>query len=213
MYIELVDSLRCLAPHEETWLVAAVSRFEGRYIIEGTLGCPICQLQYPIREGVAHFAAAAEATDAPHRDAPVVTDEALLARAAALLDLRDPGGVVVLGGSWHAIAASLALSFDVQCLVVNAPAGASLGDGVSGLVVADAIPLAPGMARGAMLDERSATPALLQSVARALRPRGRLIAPAQIALPTGVRELVRDATQWVAEADATASKPVELRRR
>jgi len=57
MFIELVDSLRCLTPHEETWLVASVAEMSGRHIIDGRLGCPICRRSYPVREGVGIFTA------------------------------------------------------------------------------------------------------------------------------------------------------------
>ena len=34
MFIDLVDSLRCVAAHEESWLVAAVARMDGRQVVE-----------------------------------------------------------------------------------------------------------------------------------------------------------------------------------
>ena len=52
MFIELVDALRCPRPHEESWLVLAASRLEARHVLEGTLGCPVCHAQYPIRDGI-----------------------------------------------------------------------------------------------------------------------------------------------------------------
>jgi hypothetical protein len=64
MFIELVDALRCLHEHEESWLVAAVERFEGRYIDRGSLGCPVCRTQYRIDRGAADFRGTA-AADAP----------------------------------------------------------------------------------------------------------------------------------------------------
>ena len=49
---------------------------------------------------------------------------------------------------------------------------------------------------------------------RVLRPDGRLVAPAAIPVPAGIRELARDEREWVgaAEGDA-ATAPVPLRRR
>jgi len=52
VFIELVDALRCPRAHEESWLVLAMSRIEGRHIQEGALGCPVCHAEYPIHEGI-----------------------------------------------------------------------------------------------------------------------------------------------------------------
>jgi len=42
MFSELVDVLRCPRPHEESWLVLAAHRLDGRDIMAGVLGCPVC---------------------------------------------------------------------------------------------------------------------------------------------------------------------------
>jgi hypothetical protein len=42
MHIEFIDLLRCPNPHEETWLVAALHRMDGRLVIDAKLGCPVC---------------------------------------------------------------------------------------------------------------------------------------------------------------------------
>src|SRR5512140_104168 len=97
MLIPLVDALRCIRPHEDTWLVASIDRAEDRDIIEGTLGCPSCLAEYPIHDGVVHFDAVAR----PAYRAPT-EDDAL--RLAAALDLVDPRTTAVLHGSWGAYA-------------------------------------------------------------------------------------------------------------
>ena len=48
MHSEMVDTLRCLSVHEESWLVAAADETEGRHIMRGLLGCPVCHARYPI---------------------------------------------------------------------------------------------------------------------------------------------------------------------
>jgi hypothetical protein len=64
------------------------------------------------------------------------------------------------------------------------------------------------------LDSATADVARLDAAVRALRPRGRLVAPADAPLPGGVAELARDAEHWVAERDAAVvSDVVTLRRR
>jgi hypothetical protein len=127
-----------------------------------------------------------------------------------LLDLRDDGGVVVLAGAHAREAAALGAMAAVRCLVVN-PDASVVGDAT--LLVGDRIPLAAGHVRGVALDAAMSTERRLEGFVRALRPGGRLVAPAGTPLPPGVRELARDAREWVAERVAPASPPVTLRRR
>src|SRR5688572_10448973 len=100
MFIELVDSLRCPNAHEDTWLVAAPSRMAGRYILTGTLGCPVCRAEYEIREGIAEMGAGVESARIPG-------DEQSALRLAAFLDLTDASGVVLLAGTWANDASAL----------------------------------------------------------------------------------------------------------
>ena len=131
MFIELVDALRCLRPHEESWLVAAVERFEGRYIERGSLGCPICRAEYRIEHGAADFRAGdagdvgdvggvGDAGDVG--DVGEVGDEGPIddvLRVRALLDLSEPGGTIVLAGRSAALAAALEDEVDVNLLLLN----------------------------------------------------------------------------------------------
>jgi uncharacterized protein YbaR (Trm112 family) len=224
MHIELVDALRCPFPHEETWLVASVTRFDGRDISEGALGCPICQRQFPVREGAVDFAPGSagerderDERDTPAADAVVGVDEQALLRARALLALDDGGGTVLVGGALAPLAEALADAVPVMPLLLNPAAGAgSGGRPPSAMRAAGGVPLAAGVLRAAWLDAATATPPLLAGVVRALRPGGRLVAPAHAPVPAGIRELARDAREWVGERDATvpaASAPVTLRRR
>ena len=52
MFIELTDHLRCPEPHEEAFLVLLPDRFDGRSVREGTLGCPVCDRRFVLRDGV-----------------------------------------------------------------------------------------------------------------------------------------------------------------
>ncbi|HKG91357.1 MAG TPA: hypothetical protein VKA84_05685, partial [Gemmatimonadaceae bacterium] len=96
MFIELVDHLRCVRPHEEIWLVAAARRMDGRHIIEGTLGCPVCRAEYPIREGAADFRSRDGGAADAGAQAAAVPDETEVMRAGALLGLVEGGGVALL---------------------------------------------------------------------------------------------------------------------
>ncbi|MEP7381311.1 MAG: hypothetical protein ABI910_06465, partial [Gemmatimonadota bacterium] len=74
MHIELVDSLRCTQPHDDTWLVASVTRFDGRDIVDGVLGCPICHRQYLVLDGEVDFTDSAQ-DDSTARDTVAIDDE------------------------------------------------------------------------------------------------------------------------------------------
>jgi hypothetical protein len=131
-------------------------------------------------------------------------------RAAALLGLADPGGIVLLGGAETNVAAALHEQADVSVILHNPPGVAAGWDAVTP-VYAGVIPLGPGVLRGAILDHATAT--AIDHVVTALRAGGRLVAPASIPVPAGVRELARDDDAWVAEREAQAvAVPVTLQR-
>ncbi len=223
MFIELVSSLRCPGAHQDSWLVASISRFDGRHIVDGTLGCPICLQQFPVWNGVVDFTAAND--DATNDDA--TNDDALsvdiarghgtppddeIVRAAALLGLDDDGGVVLLAGKWGRLAAALESLASAHALLLNPGPRVGLGAGCSAIQSFQGVPLAGGSIRAALMDEANAWPARLNDVVRALMPGGRLVAPASMPLPAGVRELARDTRQWVAVVEESTSAPIPLRR-
>ena len=192
--------------------MAASARMAGRSIVEGVLGCPVCHVEYAIRDGVARFAEVAPATDdlAPTS----ASDEVETMRAAALLDLAAPGGLVLLGGRWGAFASVLAELTDARFLLVNPTVRVPPSEQTSAVQAGDRLPIAPASARAAALDAATASDARLASAVRALRPGGRLVAPAACAVPAGVTELARDDRHWVAERDRdeVVSAPIALRR-
>ena len=206
MFVPLVDVLRCPNPHEETWLVASIDHADTRDILRGTLGCPICMAEYPIRDGVVVFD---ETVPAAPYHAPSEEDAV---RLAAALDLTDARMTAALQGTWGAQAPLVAGMSPVQMLLINPPDGIASGDGVSILRVA-AAPLAAGSINAAAFDA-SASGAMITSLVASLRPGGRLIGPAASALPAGATELARDEDVWVAHVEGgTTSAPVSLARR
>ena len=199
MFIELIDVLRCPNAHEESWLVLASGQIEGRDVMEGVLGCPVCQAEYPITDGVVRFARTSR-SDAVVR--PSAEEDAL--RLAALLDLAAPGGYAVVAGTFGKDAPHLQALTDVQLLIVNPPPGTDMGNGVSGLTIESdwlTLPLAASSARAVALDDTT-TPAQLLAALRVVRPSGRVLAPIALSLPNGVSELARDDRQWLAERRA-----------
>ena len=208
MFLPLIDRLRCLNAHEDTWLVASIDRADERDVLEGTLGCPVCSAEYRVREGVVWFGEAPAAEEQTPSSA-----EAL--RLAAALDLTEARMTAILHGSWGAHASLLRGLSPAQMLLVNPPPGVTSGDGIS-IVRAPVAPLAAGWADAAALDLAGATDdAMAASVTMSLRGGGRLLAPAGVELPAGFAELARDADVWVAQLDAgaVAGTPIAISRR
>jgi hypothetical protein len=195
VFIPLVDILRCVNPHAETWLVASIERAEDRYIIEGTLGCPTCLAEYAIRDGVVYF------TDALAKTPSIAPDESQAMRLAAALALTEPRMTAVLQGTWGAHAQFVRGVSPSQLMLLNPPHGTTSGDGVS-VVVSEKIPLAQQSVDAIAVDESFGS--LDESgvvTLPALKRGGRLLAPASTPMPHGFTELARDEDIWVARVD------------
>jgi hypothetical protein len=198
VYSELVESLRCVRAHAPTGLVAVAYETSDRDIVRGALGCPECKAEYAIADATADFRDGAEGPALP--PAKSRPEDVLAMRAGALLGLEEPGGVVVLAGAWTAAAPELAaLTQAVKILALDAAPGVASGDGISLARTAGVIPLRAATARGIALDAAHASASDVSSAVEALAPRGRLIAPVTCTVPDGVRELARDARDWVGE--------------
>ena len=191
MFIETVDLLRCPRDHEETWLVAAFTRMDGRFIVEGKLGCPICNASYDIVDGVAHFGGEPSEAFAPRVDQDAVM------RTAALLNLSRPGAVAVLCGDEASAAEDV--SQLTQCVVIALNPSSNIEDTerVATVVCVDRIPLASSSVDAIAL---GACATLVSDVPRILRPGGRVTADTGIALPSELREIARDDRTVVLES-------------
>ncbi len=219
MFIELLDILRCVHPHEDSWLVGSFDELVDRHIIRGTLGCPVCGAEYLVRGGIADFRTAqlseARPADSDGPDpvqsenpgASPPSDDADAMRLAALLGLAEPGGVAVLMGQWAECAPVLeGLVPGAQFLLVN-PASPVFP--FASAVRCDArIPIASAACRALAYDAAGAPAVTTSEAARVIRPAGRLVAPVSEPLPEGVAELARDGTHWVGERQGDPSGPV-----
>jgi uncharacterized protein YbaR (Trm112 family) len=200
MFIELADILRCPNPHEETWLVLATSGMDGRNVVHGQLGCPVCHAEFPIESGVARFD---RGNRRRTRFYPADADEAV--RLAALLDLTDARGYVILAGETSNHAPALRELTDVQVLLVDPPAEIEMGAGLSGLTTdrsSPSIPLAGASARAIALDAAASSDQLAGWL-RVAAPGARILAPVAVPMPNGLSELARDERHWLAERLAT----------
>jgi hypothetical protein len=210
MFIPLVDLLRCVRAHDETWLVASIDEAVDRDIVRGTLGCPICLAEYPIREGIVLFDDAT-APAVPTRAAPR-EDDAI--RLAAALDLTDARMTALLHGAWGAYAPMLRGLTPAQLLLLNPPQGITSGDGVSVVRSSRVVPVAPTAVAAVALDA-GAEPSMVDSLVASLKPGARMLGQARTPIPDGLTELARDEDVWVAQRDTAAapSAPVTLTRR
>lgn len=189
MFIELTDHLRCPAPHAERFLVLLPDAMDGRRVLSGTLGCPVCGRVYRVEEGVAEFG---DGTPTDGRTA--LAAEAL----AAFLGLSGPGGYVVLAGGVTALAPDLApLLPGVRLALVNPPAGVA-DSAVASVLRAGRLPIKSSSMRGVALGvDAAADPAWVADAARAVLPGLRIVVEGGGEPVEGVEVLARSGQCWV----------------
>ena len=204
MFIEMIDLLRCVNEHQDSWLVASFRSITNRIVLEGTLGCPICSAEYEIVNGVADFTGgdAAPALDV-ERAIAAHEREDQATRAGAYLDVTQPGATIVLGGLWAHAAQELAEMADVRVIAINAPSEVKESERVGLVTVGSRIPLASNSVQGVALDSWFPR-GIVDAAVRAIKPGGRIVGPASIANPDAVTVLAHDDNYWVAE------KPAEM---
>ena len=154
MLLVLTDLLICPKCGPGQGLIVLAERIVERRVLEGTLGCPICESHYAIQGGVADLrlkgAAAGGAADdlatGPARLEPV--------RAAALLGItQGPGFAVVLGVEAGTAAAVVGLVPGLELIVVDSKEEHGGEEaGVSRLRVSRKLPLRTGSMRGALVE-------------------------------------------------------------
>jgi hypothetical protein len=209
VFIEMIDLLRCVNAHQDTWLVASFREVANRFVVDGTLGCPSCSAQYEIQNGVADFTLGdsipsrdAERAAASHRR------EELATRAGAYLEATQPGATIVLGGLWAYAAQQLAEMVDVRVIALNAPSEVKESERVGLARVASHIPLAANTVQGVALDAWFSR-SMGDEAFRVVRPGGRIVGPTIFGPPSQAAVLAHDENYWVAEKPAEV---VALRR-
>lgn len=201
MHIELTEMLRCPEPHEPAHLVLSTGEMAGRMVRKGVVGCPVCQREYPIVEGIVDFRG--PGTEEPPGPAARGSRLALpehVQTLQALLDLSGPGGIVVLVGVAARYAEGLAaLMGGIHFAGVNAPPGVEELPVLSLLRAGQRIPLRDAMARGVVLGSDAAgDPWPAEGVRVLLRGR-RLVVEDERVAPAGVQALARAEGLWVGE--------------
>lgn len=209
MLRDLLDALRCPNPHAESWLVAVVHETDGLTLVAADLACPVCGAEFAITEGVAYFGTPAVPT--PSRQ-PTHADDPM--RLAALLGAAVGDTPLLLSGRYALTGNAIAELVNVPQLWVNAPAESRPSSPrTSQMIVGAQLPLGVATLAAAALDVTDATATMLESVMRAVKQGGRIVAPVSVPRPEALKELARDDREWVAEVTTRASGLIELRRR
>jgi len=199
VFIELIDLLRCINAHDDTWLVASFNKVNNRFVDEAKLGCPSCSAEYWIRGGLADFSGGVVLPECEEeRKAASHRREELATRAGAYLDATEPGATIVLGGLWAYAAQELSTMAEDRVLALNPPSEVKESETVGLVRVGSEIPLAAGSVFGVALD--AWFPAkIVESAVRVVRPGGRIVGPADIDAPSELSILARDDKYWVAQ--------------
>ena len=171
MFIELTDHLRCPADHDEAFLVLLPDQVEGRSVRTGTLGCPVCDRRFTLREGVLDLGDAPPARSGG-AEVTRLSGEAL----APLVGLSGPGGYLVLVGppaaAWRDVAALLP---GVGLVAVDPPPGVADEDGIS-VLRGGRLPLKAHSMRGVVLGPPyGGDPAWVAEAARVVLPGLRVV--------------------------------------
>lgn len=207
MRLELAERLVCPAAHATTPLIVVADETADRDLIRGTAGCMTCHREGRFVGGTLEFGPprAMAVSTAPERE----PGEELIFRLTALLSLGDAGQPLLLGETYRQLAPILAERFDAAVAVIDAwgPSPRGVGHIVG---VGERVPFADGTFAAAALDSRLTADALADAV-RCVRVGGRVLGDATTVPPARVRELARDAQQWVGEV-AAPSVVVPLRR-
>jgi uncharacterized protein YbaR (Trm112 family) len=225
MLLELTEVLRCPRDHEESFVVCVAYESEGRHVVRGVVGCPHCQAEFPIREGILDLReppgdegrgaapdeggwgrdAEASTTGAPpnvpappHEHERAAAGDLTAEALATFLDLRGPGGYVVLaGGAARLAGAFAALAPGVHVVVVNPPPGLPPAERCSWVVSPRLLPLKASQVRGIALGADCATAPWPAEAVRVLLRGLRVVIEDERASPDGIAELARGAGVFV----------------
>lgn len=195
MHIELTEMLRCPEPHEQQHLVLSTGEMIGRMVRSGTVGCPVCRREYPIREGIVDFGGKGNG-----ERGPVARPPEYLPTLQALLDLSGPGGIVALLGGAARYAVGLAgLMGGIHFVGINAPGDVREQPVLSLLSGPDLVPLRDAMARGVLVGRDLAREPWLAEGCRVLLRGRRLVVEDGDARPPGITRLASAEGLFVGE--------------
>ena len=190
MFIELTDLLRCTADHSESYLVLLPGEMDGRHVVTGDLGCPVCGRVVHLVDGVADFGGGV-----PSDGKTTLTAEAL----AAFLGITGPGGYVALSGGVTSLAEELGQLLPEVGLVLINPAADRPSGLAAGVLRAGRHPLKQSCLRGAVLGADVVDdPDRVAQTAGSVLPGLRVVGESGT-LPAGLEVLGQTGQCWVAK--------------
>jgi uncharacterized protein YbaR (Trm112 family) len=191
MFIELTDHLRCPENHDESFLVLLPDRVEGRSVMAGQLGCPVCGRTFELKDGVldTHDAPIESDGRAERLDPEVLT---------TLVGLHGPGGYLALVGpvanEWKRIAA---LNPGVALVAVNPGTSVTDAPGLS-VIRSGRIPLKSRSMRGVVLSEPYGNdPHWVREGARVVLPGLRIVGEGADPAPETIELMASAEGVWV----------------
>lgn len=207
MRLELVERLICPGPHERTPMIVVSRRTRERDLLDADLGCMLCRRQAMVVEGhvvlQSGYPASADL-------AGTAANQNQLNRLEAQLGLVEPGARVLLAGRYASMADALALSSDAMVAALNVPTAP--GQNVGSVFLEEpVVPFSDGTFTAAAFGDDISTPQLLDAL-RTLQRGARVVGAWPLQVPSGVREIARDAVEWVGEVESPPSTVIPLRR-
>ncbi|MEO6591445.1 MAG: hypothetical protein ABIO52_03925 [Gemmatimonadaceae bacterium] len=182
--------------------MAAFNRMDGRFVIDGKLGCPICSASYPISDGTVDFRSDAPAASQPGKSRPLdvlaAAPEEMTLRVAGMLGLTRAGAAVVLSRMPAEIAGAVAELAGVRVVSVNRTGDGDERENIASVRADERLPFGSGSI-DAMMITGDVSPGDIGEGLRVLKTGGRLVAPAGTPLAGNLRELARDDRFIVAE--------------
>jgi hypothetical protein len=197
LHLILTDLLTCARCGSGQGLIVLSQRMEERRVLEGALGCPMCETKFAVRNGLADVRA--DGTSAAWESGATNVDALDAFRIAALLGITEGAGFVLLLGATQELAMAITQITPQVELIVAGPAldEAAEQRGINRVRIGNEVPVRDGSMRGiaALTDVSRADVAMLS---RKLGYGARLIAPAALSNEdlevAGLRVLARDET-------------------
>jgi hypothetical protein len=202
MFIELAGMLRCPGDHERMPCVVAPDEMDGRRVVRGTIGCPVCEAEYSIVEGVVGLGEDPLLGAGSRSDDLTVEEMPSVDAVRALLNLSSPGGYVAVVGSGSRLADGLSENAPgVHFIGINPPPELGETPDLSLLRSPNGIPLIDSSVRGVLLGREYVLGRWMDEAGRILAPAGRLVAVADDLSAQGVRQVVVGQGMWVGEKE------------
>ena len=170
MHLVLTDVLSCPKCGPKAGLIVLADRIDGRRIVDGRLGCPNCQTNYPVVGGVADLRIG---NGRPIENTSGYDGDPL--RLAALSGITEPRGFALVIGPAASVAARIVeLIPNLELAVIAEPGSVSPTPGISPLLVDAGLPFT-GSSLRAVIVTGDVSEELLRDCARVVAGGARVV--------------------------------------